>query len=344
MAKLINIAKTEEKPLYIDSSDITAMMINPDKGELSLHNSKGKLLWISMKEWDVDPADALKKLADNGRPLVSFPTRWPAEEGKFKEYPAYVAPEAVTFATVSQPSDNGKVGAIVGLKGYGRHETYDISQEEIGALLKAVRASKTVLEYAPEEAYARWAAPGGLYIDPQSVTRIQDNGAGTQVNVYFGQYGLMAGLDVQVKDVNPNDVMDRLLDENPNRDGREVVQEAYRLEKEEEGRARVAFANTLAAANGNLTLVPYSKTATYIDKKDIGFISFYNDERGCDLVIHVQESPANQYGDRLTFRFNTAAERKKAFEQLTTGEEVNTKPEIKAKEKKAPAPPAGPYC
>ena len=86
MAALLNISKTNDKPLYIDPSDITALEVDPEAGELRLYNSKDLLLWIKASDWNVDAADIVQKLSDNGTPLVCFPARC---EGK--EYPHFVS-------------------------------------------------------------------------------------------------------------------------------------------------------------------------------------------------------------------------------------------------------------
>jgi len=170
---LVNIAKDDTKPLFVDPSKITAIQVlNADAtgNELAviLYNDKDRFLTGSLKDLNLDVADMVKKLTDNGAQLLPLTMH---SEGK--EYPNFIAPKAVTFATISQPEKDGKAGAIIGVKGAGRIETWDgAAQTEIDNLIQAVRNAKPLFEYNPEIAYARWGSPAKLYIDPASVTRM----------------------------------------------------------------------------------------------------------------------------------------------------------------------------
>ncbi len=322
MSKLLNIAKTDEKPLYIDPTDVTAVHVDPAKEELHLYNSGGELLWIKHKDWGVDADEVLQKLEQNGVPMVCFPVRV-EEDGR--EYLNYISPKAVNFITVSEPAKDGKVGVIAGVKGVGWEETWTggMTVAEFETIRDAVKSVKNLLEYAPEDAYARWSSAAALYIDPKSVRRIQDQGS--QLIVGFDGTG---GLDVQIKDISidrflpPDYVRGEQSPENT-RQFNLAFQKlmAYQEQPEvkaEQKKARFDFAADILKSNDRLIDVSSSEQANYISKEDVGYVSLRDDaEKGTfSITVTSQKSEANRYGDMLSFRFNSAAERQKAFKAI----------------------------
>ncbi|MBI1214303.1 MAG: hypothetical protein GC185_00625 [Alphaproteobacteria bacterium] len=316
---LFNIAKTEENPLYIDASDITALHVDAEKEELRIFNGKGELLWINSAQRDVEVEDLLARLAQKGDSFVPFPVR---DEGG-KEYMHHVSPAAVTFITVSKPAKDGNLGVIAGVRGVGREETWSggMTQAEFDTLLKAVRKAKPVMEYAPEDAYSRWAAAAALYIDPKSVTQLQDQGS--QVIVNFESSG---SLDVQVKEIGIEPFLppDYVRGEQSERNKQQFNMAFGKLMayqnsiKDEMKQARFDFAAQIAAANDKLIAVPSQDRAIYISKEDVANVSFaQDDDRGSFyLGINPQKSADNPYASGLTVMFKSAAERKKAFDAL----------------------------
>ncbi len=311
---LLNIAKTDAQPLYIDPSDVTAIHVWPEKGEMELFNSKGRLLFIGLESWNVDVADVVKKLADNGTQLVSLPSRHRKDKGGFEEYPQYIAPSAVTFATITEKGKDGKIGVIVGVKGVGREESYGTTPAEFDALLKAVRAVKPMLEYAPEEAHARWYNPAALYIDPKSVTQVRDSGFTRQIDVIFEQSG---SLDIQIKEgTDVNIIANKIYDhKDETSDLQTIFREAHRRKDDEEKQSRIKFASDLAAANGTLINISSADRAVHIRREDIGYLSFHEERDGkFVLTINVPEGATRQ--DHINLYFETAAEREKTVKTL----------------------------
>jgi hypothetical protein len=244
-----------------------------------------------------------------------------------KEYAHYVAPKAVTFATVSQPGKDGRIGAIVGVRGVGREESNGLEPQELQALLDAVKAAgTTMLEFKPEEAHARWCSAAALYIDPLSVREIRDDGS--QVNVYFEASG---SLDVQTRtydgkdserlNVLLNELWDKRQDEF--KDLNACYREAQRLQKIEEDRTRISIAESIAALNPTLTRVPQTGRAVYVHPEDFAYVTFYTDEKPdaapeykYSMSLERQKTANNPYPEGVRLYFNSVAARAEAFEAL----------------------------
>lgn len=323
MKNFVNISASEEKPRFIDLSSVTAIHVQPEKGELTIFNEKGVLLYLNAKASSIDTDLLLQKLSDAGNPLVALPARYDD-----KEYPHFVSPKAVTFATVTEVTKDGTQGVIVGVKGLGWEENNKTKPEELAALLDAVRATgATLLEFKPEEAHARWYNAAALYINPAAVREIRDDG--TQVNVYFAASG---SLDVQTNDHTyqrdrVSEILNDLLgDKDPAAsDLRAIGREAQRLAKEEETAARVNFAAKLAAAAGTLTQVQTNGRAVYVKPEEFVSVSFYNDDRAetgaafkFSMSLERQKSADNPYPEAVRVFFNSAAEREKSFQALVS--------------------------
>ncbi len=320
VTQLLNLAKSDDKPLFIDPSEVTGVRVFPDRNEMSIYNARGQMLFIKADQWDMDTADAVQKITASGNTLVSFPQRYDD-----KEFPVYISPAAVTFATISGTSEDGTAGAIVGVRGIGRQETNAATQEEISTLLEAVRATKTLAEYKPEDVHARFYRAAGLFIDPASVTKIVDDGY--QVMVSFDQTG---SLDVQVPQLEMGKILKAIgyspvVAIKPGMSAQEEMdkmerlqQEAYRLKDEGERQSRMTFANGLAALNGTLDVIPTQDRAIHMHKKDITYISFYNDDEKSRYSMNLNPQPTatNPYPDALTVYFKSASERKDAFDKL----------------------------
>jgi hypothetical protein len=90
------------------------------------------------------------------------------------------------------------------------------------------------------------------------------------------------------------------------------------LHKEESKAARFAFANELAAAHGQLISIPKSDRAVFISAKEISYINFADGvkDQEFQLNIHTKKRQGNTYGESLSLRFNSKAERQEAFKPL----------------------------
>ncbi len=306
MKNLINITTSSEKQTFVDASSITAILIQPKDGSMAIYTEKGLLFSLEMKSWQVDAEDLLQKLAGAGHPLTSLPMR---HDGK--EYPHFIAPHAVTFATLTPVTKDGTQGIIAGVKGLGWEENYEAKPAEITALLDAVRASGTqLMELAPAEAHARWSTPAALYIDPASVTEIRDDGG--QLNVSFIASGT---LDVQTEDYTVS----------------------TRRSRDEEHAARAVLATKIANANGSLTHIPGASRAVYVQPQEFAAIRFHtSDDSSANKYSMMLERPKtaeNPYREAVRVSFNTAAARETAFQQLLAASQAPA-----AKKEKGPRP------
>ena len=317
---LVNIARDDAKPYFVDSDDITGLhqhiRVENDKqrNELSLYNSKGQLAWLDADSFNLDAETAVAKLREAGVPMVKFPIRWPDNNDTYKEYVHFINPEAVTFATVSKPGADGKIGAIVGVKGVGWEESYGTEPAELEELMNTVSAVKKLQSFTPDVAEARWAGAAMLYIDPASVVKVRDDGY--QVNVYFAGSG---SLDVQVPRADVNKIANDIYQGGKDtRDLNIIFAEAHAKAEVASQKARQDFARIAASGNAELIDLSTPERATFITKDDIGAVNFYDDEKSGRKILRImpQKLHQNHYPDSLSLSFNTAAEREAALQKL----------------------------
>ena len=334
---LVNIAKDDTKPLFIDASDITALQIVEAGKEIIIYNGQGRLLHAGVQDWNLDVADVVSKLENSGAPLLPFTT-----SHQDKTYSFYIAPSAVTYATVTLPGKDGTVGAIVGVRGMGRAETWDggMAQGEFDNLIAAVRKTKTLFEYKPEVAYSRWYNPAVLYIDPASVVRMRGSFNYDQIDVSFDNSG---SLDVQVAYHNQFDpktsfeqkAVDIYNDKKytgPHK-GMAAINDILEQLRKEAFQTRVDFVGKIAAANSDLLDISTQTQAAFLMSEDIGMVSFYEarDSNAPGLYIRSQEKQGGSLGETFSLEFNTAAERESTLAVLLQGKapKAKTKPGLK---------------
>ncbi len=317
---LVNIARDDVKPYFVDSDDITGLHQHiseengKQKNELSIYNSQGQLAWVNADSFNLDAETAIVKLREAGVPMVKFPIRWPDNADSFKEYVHYINPEAVTFATVSKPGKDGEIGAIVGVKGVGWEESYGTKPEELDELMNTVRAVKNLKTFTPDVAEARWSGAAMLYIDTASVIKVRDDGY--QVNVDFIGSG---SLDVQVPRADVNVIANEIYQGGKDtRNLNEIFAEAQAKADAKTTAARIDFAHAVASGNPALINLSTASQATYITKDAIGTVSFYDDERSGKMLLRIapQKLHSNHHVDTLTLRFNTAAERQQVANRI----------------------------
>lgn len=294
MKNLINITTSSDTPTFIDAHSVTGIHVFPERGEMAIFGESGLLYALDMKGWKIEANDLLQKLADAGNPLLALPLR---HDGK--EYPHFIAPHAVTFATITPVTEDGKQGIIAGVRGVGREENYGATPAEVTTLLEAVRkAGKQLMEFLPNEAHARWSRPAALYIDPASVEEIRDDGG--QVNVVFKASG---SLDVQVND----------------------PEYKIRMTDAEEGSARLALAAKIADANGTLTHIAGAHRAIYVTPDVFTSVRFHtneNSENKYGMSLERPKTPANPYPEAVRAYFNTAAARERSFNEIVAAAQV----------------------
>lgn len=299
MKNLINITTSSEKSFFIDAQSITGIHVFPEKGEMAIFGENGLLYALEMKGWNIDADDLLQKLASAGNPLLALPLR---HDGK--EYPHFIAPQAVTFATITPVTKDGTQGVITGVRGVGWEENYEATPAEVTTLLEAVRkAGKQLMEFLPDEAHARWSRPAALYIDPASVLEIRDDGG--QVNVTFKASGT---LDVQVND----------------------PEYKIRMTNAEEDSARFALAAKIAGANGTLTHIAGASRALYVTPDIFTSIRFHTNEQSENkygMSLERPKTPTNPYPEAVRAYFNTAAARDNSFNELVAAAQATPQPQ-----------------
>lgn len=353
MAQLLNLARSDDRPLFVDPLSITAVHVCGDAQEqLTIFNDNGLLLWIDFREWGVDPALLVDKLEAAGNPLVPFPLRTSGGSSLDAGINLhYIAPRAVAFATVTPVSDNGTLGAIIGVKGVGRDESYNIRPEEFQALLGGMKAAgKTLVRYEPDIAYSRWPNAAALYIDPAAVQEIRDDGS--QVNVRFDGIG---SIDIQTRGRSRdeaervNSQVFSLLDrhgmqtagatQSPYKDLHDIWAEAQRIVKADKDDARIRFAEGIAQAHGGLTRIINVREAVFVRPDDFTYVTFRDED--CEggtpeyryiMMLNRQRTQDDPYPEAVRLCFNSAAKRAESFAALTGG---GVKP---APGRKPPAP------
>lgn len=336
MPRLINIAKSQGSPVYVDPSDITAVMTSPEKNEVTLFNSKGQLLHMSCAHWDVDFQDVVDKIAQAGKQLFGFTARWPEGQDSFRDYTYYIAPEAVNFITTSKPSVQGVQGVIIGVKGYGRVESYGTTPQELDELLATMRAAKPMKEFTPDIAMARWSNPDRLCIDFNAVTRIVDD-KHMGIDVSFDEFDRR--LDVHTPMLDINDLVTQEEAEAAQAGGQESLSrlfwvEGTRRQKELERQARQKLAEEIAAANGTLTHVPVPGQSVYLRPEESGFVYSFESDEEFILLVGTQKTARNPYPDDLKIYFKTKEDRQRAFDVLNS---ANDERPGKATPKPSPA-------
>lgn len=341
MSSLINIAKDDTKPVYVDVSEITSFAYDPSRTEMSIYNTKGQLMYINYESFNIDPADLLEKLTQAGNKMLYFPTRY-----EDKEHQQYVSPAAVTFATLTEIGKDNEQGAIVGIRGYGRIETYKAKPEEVEALLKAAAESGIELQkYTPDVVHSRWYNASALYIDPKAVTQIKDTGYG-QIDVSFrdsGSLDIQAGRDSSKRNQAVADIANRLW--NANRDAYPTLNDVFKAAENEvkaaEDKLREDFITKITSNNATLVKVPGTQYALYLTPEKYAYIGFHDFERdgktSYSMTLSRQKTPANQYLESINLYFNSAAARKTAFETIRKAVEKPAKGQ--AKRQKASAKP-----
>lgn len=138
-----------------------------------------------------------------GRPLLAIKMRDP--NNNYTVYNTdYLAPDAISFITVSNVGDDGLQGAIINMRGGWRVETF-VTPEELKPIVDAFKAARPdTLTFHPDEVYARWYKPEALYLDPSAITRMSSDNhqlfvqfyhTGRDLDIHLGTDGKANGHD-----------------------------------------------------------------------------------------------------------------------------------------------------
>lgn len=316
MSKYVNISSDPENKLYVDAESVTTVWVDKRKNEMAFYNSENMFLHTQYKTssssergWNIDPDQVIETLAMLGVGLVPLPVRW--AENKTNDIVQYVAPSAVAYITVSQPGKDGLYGVILGVQGVGREESYEVSEDELSAIVTAVKSvpGKTIMEFGPEEAEARWTRPEKLYIDPTTMKSVKEDGHGG-VDVVWKNVGR---LDIRVPKVDANEMLATIRNENP----RIALKDAFQMisEVSENNRGK-SLAAKLAQANGELTGFTEAERHAYFMPENIAYIQAYQEKEKHILYVRTQKTENNPYPEPIRLAFGDKAKRDAALQVL----------------------------
>lgn len=318
MTQLINLAPAGQEPAYVNVSNLAACVQENGNAYLCMTDGSAKL-----PNTDLDTvADALKQA---GHDL--FVLRGRNANGAPET--ALIAPRAITFATVSQPDENGNVGVLLGVKGLGRYNIV-MPVHDWSNILSALKSGdRALLSFDAEDAHARWTCPQQLHIFPDSISRIYGDGHERQLNVFISGYGV---LDVKIATFQQADDLlqqryGQWRDQNPSADMRDDAvfgKISRQIEKEVEqvfrGR-RAALAQKLAQAAGTLVAVlddnAERSSPIYMSPSDIDIVYAGQTRNPVQYTLHIEKSESgHNYNQHVTAYFNDSAKRDAALANL----------------------------
>lgn len=180
MSAFVNVASPDQ-PVYIDAEKVTALCHFPHDNALKIYGTDGVMSTVPARGGRISSGDVARKVSDAGFPLVALPCRGAAGG----EMTVYIAPAHVTFATISCADKSGQRGIVAGVLGAGRFESFGITSDELKAITAATNASGiSFLSFSADVARSRWHDAQVLYINPELVTRLEDDGR-SHVNLVF---------------------------------------------------------------------------------------------------------------------------------------------------------------
>lgn len=311
MSKFINIVSAKEDPVLIDASTITAIEIYDDQySGFRLHNKQGEIFNISPKNWGVDLQDVLKKMEDAGFPLIAIP----GKHGD-RQFDGYLSPAAVTTVTVSKTRENGTVSANIGLEGVVYFETTSSKQEDIEKLVTAAKASgKNLLQFGGAELSGSWYREGTVFINPDSIRRVAQNG--DELSVMFDNAPYFRGfLPVTTQEKQFKEVI-AVSNGGDKRDLQEIFAEVK--DRQEKNAASTIQAVVGALVGGNDTLVRLPGQNIYVRPSDFAYVQqFKTDEGKFVLGLQPPRSAGNSLPEMVRAYYDTEAERNAAFKVFT---------------------------
>jgi hypothetical protein len=318
MTGILNISSSGA-PLYINTNNLTAILSAPKSPvPLVICNAQGQS--GSFKPDDnttYDAAGLAVRMTADGAPMVEMPLRYSNNGELYAHY--YISPDAVYFATVSKPNENGRLDIIMGVEGVGRVEIYNAEPQEFSRLINAVQSRKQMTDYPAEEASARLCHPDRLYIDAKKIQRMQ-NCYNEQVDIFFTggdrlDVQLPAPAKVNVKNYLPSDA-NIYIDDVSLTNAFDKARAQNKLNEETALQNKLTFMDDLAVRHGNMVSLPMTNAnrAIYINKDFFTKVSFLlpyerNQDKN-DNDFYLKMSPhGGRYDDSVTVSFKTAEER-----------------------------------
>lgn len=318
----VNISQSSEKPFMVNARDITYARKYPDSGEFSLYNREGRLIYGKLESWNIDFDTMIARLIDAGADLAPAHQNHTPGNGSERVYPTYFSPSAVQYLTVSNVhAVSGRAGIVMGVIGYGRHETTTAHPQEAQAVIDAISKAKPLLHFTPDEAHSRFYEPRCLYLDPACIKALREDPI--QVNVWFKNNDR---LDVETPKVDFQDIFRTLIMpiKNPTSEQLETLIRQAQTETDDLAhKRRTDVADRIAGEVKNLLKIPDAQYTTYVTPSAIATITTWEEKNtsrdskySYGLSLGEQETAHTKYPESISVYFNSESARKKAIVAL----------------------------
>jgi hypothetical protein len=322
MTKYINIKTSDDEPVMIDPSAVTAIEVyeSQGRGGLRLRGVKATILDIDPAMWKVDLQDVLKKMSDAGFPLVAIP----GKHGD-RNFDGYLSPAAVTYIDTSVTTDKGLVGANIGLEGVVYFETTGTKREDIDKLIEAVgKTGKKLLKFGPSDLKTNWYKPGELLVDPATVTRVRQSR--DDLEVVFENSPMLRASFPRDENAAFHATLDYQKKTGDKRDLSEIFKDVEREIKKTQSDKVASFVGSLVVGNQNLVRISAPEQLVFVRPADFAYLSQWNTDEGkFGLALHPHD-PHHRLPDMLKVFFDTEQDRKAAVDLLEEGAPVTKKP------------------
>lgn len=336
MTNLINISENKTKKIYIDADNVRSIAYFKSDDTLSINIGEEKSLLINKDLVGCDIDKIVDKIRQAGNDLVSIPD-------SHYNIPQYISPKFVRFMTVSE-SDPGvnKIGAVIGIAGFGRYETVDLDRDTLNSLIqKAEDYGIKLTKFDPDIASSRWYKPDALYMDLDSISEMNilnklfisfdSTGPALDINIPNSRIQTIKDLDADaIKGINP--VIDGYIEKaeaiksklkdafNPKGDVESIMHspDTYTLRYVLSLEIRKAFAQRIIEGNDDFIELSSKNNAIFFKKENISNIMTYeNDNDGeYELVIGIKKSTHNPYPEHLTVAYPSKEDLQSALKKI----------------------------
>ncbi len=331
MARFINIAKDDTKPVLVNIEDIACveegfpgMALGQTQHSIRITGMDGReKAHLSCDGYNIDVDVAVAKMAAAGLDLVHVPVGWP-DNGAVKAVGRnFVNPASFQYIITSKPTaDKGATeetsAVLLSLRG-NFIQTYGITEPMIdGFMAKVVQALPQVKHVDTAKMTARFYQMGRIAYNPAAITSV-DQGS-DRVDVRFA--GATIDFNAPHKDWC-NEYLNRKHNKatpekraafmravwnNPAVDTQKHI---YGFENKIRDRIGREFARAVAADVPQLIKVGGDFGAHYNRLDDVATMSLYDTKEG-NTVLSVLFSRSNNDGVHVTFKTREKAEKEMA--------------------------------
>lgn len=314
MPHFANIAADGKPACIVDLDDV--LLVNDLEENVTLvSRTQGQFAGLKKEDGAAERIAALMEAA--GIPMIRFPVRWPDNEtgeNTFR-FNQFARADAFSYATTSvfetQKDGTEQCGMLMGVDGYGRLESTGVTREEEAEILAKAQAANTGLRRIdPEEAHARFYAPGYTLYDPAKINRIYADSC--QVNVIFSGQDR---LDFSTPETDMNRILTIMRTEKPGITDEEIMQGFYQARERINTGLRATFARAVAAQAPQLLEIEGSKQAYYTRPDTVGVI--YVGDKNDVMTIFYRKTAAQSYAEHEHVRFETPEQMQAAMAKLT---------------------------